>query len=496
VFAPNNAAFAALGADAFNSLTADTPLLTNLLKKHVLGSVVPAAAALKLRDASVKTLAGEAITVDSDGKKVMVTPTIVGGVSTVTIPDVQACNGVVHVVDEVIALDALVEEESEEESCKTIAELATGTYALTTLVAAIKVADPAVLNLLSDKSATLTVFAPNNAAFAALGADAFNSLTADTPLLTNLLKKHVLGSVVPAAAALKLRDASVKTLAGEAITVNSDGKRVMVFPTLEGGVAKVVVADVQACNGVVHIIDEVIALDELVEDKEPECKTIAQLATETDSLSTLLTAVKKADAGVLKLLSDPDATLTVFAPDNDAFAALGADALNEVLADQSLLTNLLKKHVLGSVVPASAALKLRDASVETLAGQDIVVSSGRKVFVEPTIVGGPATVIKPDVEACNGVVHVIDEVLALDEEKETCGFDGYVLKSKTKGAKFKRVEDPCECEEKCGEKKRDAESRNLWTMKKKSGKCLCYGEPKRGNIRVKKSKKAVSSHDE
>merc|ERR1719336_9942 len=293
------------------------------------------------------------------------------------------------------------------------------------LLTAVGAADPAIAQALSDPSATLTVFAPTNAAFAKLGEDTLNAVLADQGLLTKLLQKHVLGSVVPASAALQLREAAVPTLAGEDITVDGSTGSVLVTPTIVGGPSTVQIADLQACASVVHVVDEVIALESMVEEEEPACKTIAQLATETDALSTLLTAVGAADPAILAALSDPSATLTVFAPTNDAFAKLGDDALNAVLADKALLTKLLQKHVLGNVVPASAALKLRHAQVPTLAGEDITVDgSSGSVKITPTIVGGPSTVKIADLQACNSVVHVVDEVIALASQKPDLHLDG------------------------------------------------------------------------
>lgn len=150
--------------------------------------------------------------------------------------------------------------------------------------------------------------------------------------------------------------------------------------------------------------------------KPPSCKTIAELVTETDALSTLLAAVGAADAGILAALSDPDATLTVFAPTVDAFAALPEGALDNLLLseNQAVLTSILQKHVLASVVPEAAALGLQNAAVVTLNGEEITVDgSTGAVLVTPTIVGGPATVVLADIEACNGVVHVVDAVLAV-----------------------------------------------------------------------------------
>ena len=89
-------------------MLAENATVTALLQKHVLGSVVPAADALNLVDAAVETLNMEMITVDGANGSVLVTPSILGGPSTVISADVQTSNGVIHVVDKVLALAALV----------------------------------------------------------------------------------------------------------------------------------------------------------------------------------------------------------------------------------------------------------------------------------------------------------------------------------------------------------------------------------------------------
>ena len=154
----------------------------------------------------------------------------------------------------------------------------------------------------------------------------------------------------------------------------------------------------------------------------------AQIATNTPELSSLLTAVGAADPSILALLSDPSATITVFAPTNGAFASLPeftkAVAAAEI-PDEATITKLLQQHVLDSVVPASTALTLENAPVPTLAGEDIIVdgSTGSvtvlPVIVEPKDV--PATVILADIYASNGVVHVIDKVLALPPDEDWDG---------------------------------------------------------------------------
>jgi len=267
--------------------------------------------------------------------------------------------------------------------------------------------------------------------------------------------------MVPASAALKLNKAKVATLAGEEITVDGASGAVKIMPTIVGGPSTVVIPDLGACNGIVHVVDEVIALDALAAP-EPECKSIAELAAGNDALSTLFTAVKAADPAVAKLLNNKSATLTVFAPSNDAFEAIGEEALFRVLADQALLTKLLQKHVVNSVVPASAALKLKMAKVATLSGETITVDGASgKVTVKPTIVGDAATVVIPDVNACNGVVHVVDEVIALDAlaQNDACLDFGRAKDCKKKGKK-----QGCEW-------KRGICSRVSCASQKKKGKC-------------------------
>lgn len=154
------------------------------------------------------------------------------------------------------------------------------------------------------------------------------------------------------------------------------------------------------------------------------CKTIAQIASETEDLSTVYAAVGAADPQVAEMLSDPEATLTVFAPKNSAFAALPDGAVASLLLpeNQETLTSLLGKHVLGTVVPASAALTLVDAEAPTLADQNIVVNGNGPsgpVTVVPVIVDPDvaAKVVEADIQACNGVIHIVDKVLEYVEEE-------------------------------------------------------------------------------
>jgi uncharacterized surface protein with fasciclin (FAS1) repeats len=145
---------------------------------------------------------------------------------------------------------------------------------------------------------------------------------------------------------------------------------------------------------------------------------IVQVAASNSQFSTLVTLVKK--AGLVTALSNPKAHLTVFAPTNAAFAALKkADPMtfNAVATTPSLLKKVLTYHVLGTEVKAAAATSAAksDASVTTLEGEKIALSlkSGSIVL------DGNAKVVKANVMASNGVVHVINAVLIPPSVKVT-----------------------------------------------------------------------------
>jgi transforming growth factor-beta-induced protein len=141
-------------------------------------------------------------------------------------------------------------------------------------------------------------------------------------------------------------------------------------------------------------------------------ETVLDVAVGNEDFSTLVAAVQA--AGLEDALADPEATLTVFAPTNAAFeAALEALGLTaeELLADTETLTSILTYHVLGDVVTSTdiVGAGTEEIPVETLSGEELVVvvgDDGTVGFADQT-----ATVTTADIEASNGVIHVIDAVL-------------------------------------------------------------------------------------
>jgi uncharacterized surface protein with fasciclin (FAS1) repeats len=132
-----------------------------------------------------------------------------------------------------------------------------------------------------------------------------------------------------------------------------------------------------------------------------EAGTIVDVASENPDFETLVSAVQQAD--LVETLSG-DGPFTVFAPTNDAFAKIPADQLNAILADKDQLTSILTYHVVPAKVMA-ADLQPQQM-VTTVQGQDvdIQVADGKA-----TING--CNIVTTDVEASNGVIHVIDCVL-------------------------------------------------------------------------------------
>jgi uncharacterized surface protein with fasciclin (FAS1) repeats len=137
--------------------------------------------------------------------------------------------------------------------------------------------------------------------------------------------------------------------------------------------------------------------------QEAECQTIVEIAASNPDFSTLVTAVT--EAGLVETLNG-DGPFTVFAPTNAAFAALPAGTLDTLLADPTGdLTDVLKLHVIAGEVDSAAATAAAGTNVETLGGPVAVALEGESLTV------GGATVVQTDIEACNGIIHVIDAVI-------------------------------------------------------------------------------------
>ena len=270
----------------------------------------------------------------------------------------------------------------------TIAEIASGDANFTTLVSALERVN---LTGTLNNAGTFTVFAPTNAAFDALGVD-LNTLSDQA--LTEILLYHVLGSTVMSGD-IAAGQTYVSTLAetgpgNTALSLLVEGGGGVSL----NGSANVSTADLEASNGVIHVIDEVLLPLDIVGQ-----------AAANSNFTSLVSALGSAEGDLVTTLQG-DGPFTVFAPVNSAF-----DAISSVTATLSAsdLANVLTYHV---VSPANVlSTTLTDGQVvQTLNGQDFTVNVGSNVTITDQSANNVG-IILVDVQATNGVIHVLDAVL-------------------------------------------------------------------------------------
>jgi transforming growth factor-beta-induced protein len=233
-----------------------------------------------------------------------------------------------------------------------------------------------------------TVFAPSDEAFARLPKGTVENLLKpeNKALLVNVLTYHVVPGKVTAEQVVKLRSADA--LNGQRLPIRIEDGTVIVAG------AQVVTADVMASNGVIHVIDSVMM---------PATANLVAVAAEAGTFRTLLAAAEA--AGLAKTLAE-GGPFTVLAPNDEAFAKLPAGTVESLLKPENKerLVAILKLHVIPG--RAFAAQVVGMSELAPLAGGPLAVRvQDGKVSI------GSARVIATDVQASNGVIHVLDSVL-------------------------------------------------------------------------------------
>ena len=399
VFAPTDDAFAALPDGVVAGLLEDIPSLTEVLTYHVVAGSVLAEQVVGLDSAT--TLQGEDVMVKVVNGAVMIDE------AKVVITDIIGSNGVIHVIDSVILPTEIAASLSSPEVTTTIVDIAVQDGRFETLVAALEAAD--LVSTLSGEG-PFTVFAPTDDAFAALPDGVVAGLLEDIPSLTEVLTYHVVSGTVLAETVVGLTSAA--TLQGEEVTIEViDPNRP---PLTIGNVmidgATVLITDIIGSNGVIHVIDSVIlptkvaaslsGSDDSMDSMEVS-KTIVDIAVEDGRFGTLVTALQA--AGLVDTLAG-DGPFTVFAPTDDAFAALPDGVVAGLLEDIPSLTEVLTYHVVAGSVLAEQVVGLDSAT--TLQGEDVMVK-----VVNGAVMIDEAKVVITDIIGSNGVIHVIDSVM-------------------------------------------------------------------------------------
>ncbi len=360
VFAPTDRAFSILPKGTVEALLNDLPALTKILTYHVASGAINSA---DIKDKQfIATLNGASVQAKRTQTSVFINNT------RISVTNIIADNGIVHVIDAVLLPPATVADIIINSPDHTILE---GALIGAELVGALKGQGP------------FTVFAPTDKAFQAIPAVTLNAIIANKALLQSILTYHVVSG---AASKSDLMDGQfVKTLNGKSVNVKFEKGNVFIEN------AKVIITDLKAANGIVHVIDAVMLPP----------KTVVDVIVNSSVHNTLEAAVKA--AGLVSTLSGAG-PFTVYAPTDAAFAALPAGTIEALLNNKPLLTSILTYHVAGSKI--LAADKTDNQTIKTLNGKDVKVKiENGNVFIND------AKVIVTDLLADNGVVHVIDAVL-------------------------------------------------------------------------------------
>ena len=386
VFAPTNDAFAAalteLGLSK-EALFADTALLTKILTYHVLPSRVlkadvPVGAAITTVEGQTFTVDATLAITDRKGRKANIAAT-----------DTLASNGVVHVIDKVILPDDITLP-----SQRNLVQQLQALPQFSILVEAVVAA-----NLQGTLAAAgpFTVFAPTNDAFGALLTElgiTKAALLANTPLLTSVLQYHVLNAQVLRAGVPAGQ--AISPLAGGIFKIDAQTGGLVVTDG-RNRKANIGFTDLRVSNGVVHSLDKVLL---------PADKNIVQTAQALPQFSILVEAVVA--AGLQTALSGTG-PLTVFAPTNDAFAALLTElgiTKAALLANTALLQKVLTYHVVNArVLKADVPL---NTAITPLQGETFSVDATLAITDQRA---RKSNITATDVLTSNGVIHVIDKVI-------------------------------------------------------------------------------------
>lgn len=374
VFAPTDGAFTELGVDLGQ---VEDAVLTNIILAHVASGELDAAALTTA--GSVDTLAN--ITHTFDGSE---TPPTVRG-ARVGNANVDASNGIIHIMNDVIVPPTILE--------------AAGELGFTELANAIGAASSATQGAVAPDTLAgdmpITVFAPTNAAFESADLSAEDL---DAVLGTHVVMGQVLSS--------DLSDGqTIQTVQGSELTVGIDGSAVTLTDA-RGNTFNVGPADVRTLTGVIHVIDGVLL------PGEPGPGNIVEVAQADGNFTTLLSAAT--NLGLADTLTGPG-PFTVFAPTDTAFANLQVDL---TAVNAGVLTNIVLAHVAQGELDATQLTN--DGTVATLAN----ISHTFDGSASPPTVRN-AGIATPNVDASNGIIHVLSDVIVPPTILQTAGELGF-----------------------------------------------------------------------
>lgn len=281
------------------------------------------------------------------------------------------------------------DDEATPDTTNTIVDVAVADPQFSTLVSALQ-----RTNLVPtlQSNGPFTVFAPTNAAFVQLGVDLSTISDGD---LTDILLYHVLGGQVNST---DLAEGQTYATTASTAGPNANQLSILIERTPSGvtlnGDAMVLSADVEADNGVIHVIDKVLAPLDIVGH-----------AAANSNFTSLVSALSNAPGDLVNVLSGTG-PFTVFAPLNTAFEAIAGTVAG--LTPEQLATVLTYHVVVGSNVRSTDLTD--NMVVEAVNGQTFTINLGNGATITDQT-GQTSEIILTDVQATNGVIHVLEKVI-------------------------------------------------------------------------------------
>jgi len=401
VLAPTNAAFTAfLASNGFASLEdVPTDVLAEILLNHVLSADITssdlAASGAGYASTNASGAGGNFISIyfnTANGVRFNNVSAVIDGGA-----DIDASNGTIHIVDAVIPIPSILTH-------------AAANADFNSLVVALGAADGDLIDVLAGDG-PFTVLAPDNAAFTTFldGADLGG---VNTAVLSQILLNHVLDGVVTSSDLVAGGAGYTNTSA----TGPGENALSLYYNTSDGvifnGISTVTAADIVGTNGIIHAVDTVIDIPTVVTfaAADPNFSTLVEALTTLTPGTDFVSILSRTEGSNADMIN-PE--FTVFAPTNDAFAEL-AEIPGEVVLTQVLLHHVVSEANItsGDLTPDG------DTPATTLEGDDIIITlPGTDPNIADVTDGAGNTgkgIIAVDVQAGNGVIHVLDAVLLPD----------------------------------------------------------------------------------
>ena len=386
VFLPNDAAFDALGDDALTALMADPTALESLLRHHIIADQVIDIDQVELPTV-LSPLSGGDLVLTNTGDTVAVNG------ADVSLGNIFATNGVIHVIDTVLIPEANITDNSRDMSI--FNQLANDSN-FSTLTGFLISAG--LDTTLSNMDGSFTLFAPTNAAFDRLDPRTRNGLAVMPAFLQNLLQYHVIPD-----SEVNL-EAAIASIGTPVTMANGESARF----TLRGGElhindARVSVANQQTGNGIIHTIDSVL-FPPPTNEIAPTL-TILDVLTQNGNFNILVQLLEA--SGLDAALADPEQNFTLFAPTDDAFTAQGPRVVNGLLLMPGLISNVLEQHLVEDQV-------LDQTDLFALVGTRLQMANGSRTTITEQsglLLIDDAAIIQPNASASNGVIHTISIVI-------------------------------------------------------------------------------------